>query len=187
LQAARRAIGSRTASRRIRWAPTERRSSQVSRGEKRESGELLLLGAPRTAGVRFCCPVRPEPRFCPYNLVREDRVTRQLRAPDYRWHLCFGPSRWSHSVRKQRLSAHVDPSSAPSEAPAFAGAYGGAAGYRPRVRCAYFTPQFIAIAGQARQTPYRPSAVNLKPSRLHPLRQRTELPTLSGNHGGVFK
>ena len=33
--------------------------------EMEESGELLLLGAPRTAGVRFCCPVRPEPRFCP--------------------------------------------------------------------------------------------------------------------------
>ena len=38
---------------------------------KKGSGELLLLGAPRTAGVRFCCPVRPEPRFCQSNLDRE--------------------------------------------------------------------------------------------------------------------
>ena len=29
------------------------------------SGRLLLPGASRTAGIRFCCPVRPEPRFCP--------------------------------------------------------------------------------------------------------------------------
>ena len=29
----------------------------------KESGELLLLGAPRTAGFRFCCPVRTEPRL----------------------------------------------------------------------------------------------------------------------------
>ncbi|VXC63854.1 hypothetical protein SPHINGOT1_120201 [Sphingomonas sp. T1] len=34
------------------------------------SGELLLLGAPRTAGFHFCCPVWPEPRFRPYNLGR---------------------------------------------------------------------------------------------------------------------
>ena len=27
------------------------------------SGRLLLPGASRTAGIRFCCPVRPEPRF----------------------------------------------------------------------------------------------------------------------------
>lgn len=28
-----------------------------------QSGELLLPGAPRTAGIRFCCPVRPNRAF----------------------------------------------------------------------------------------------------------------------------
>ena len=35
----------------------------------------------------------------------------------------------------------------------YGSALGGAAGYRPRVRCAYCTPQFIAISGQARHFP----------------------------------
>jgi len=29
---------------------------------RNRGGELLLLGAPRTAGFRFCCPGRPVPR-----------------------------------------------------------------------------------------------------------------------------
>ena len=94
----------------------------------------------------FCCPVSPVPlesasvarcgpnrAFDLSNSVREDLVTRQERAPRYRWHLCDGPSRWSHSGRKLRFSTHVDPSSAPSGF-AFAADSGGAAGYRPRVR-----------------------------------------------------
>ena len=40
--------------------------------------------------------------------------------------------------------------------------FGGAAGYRPRVRCAYCTPQFIAIAGRNRHSLYRNSPVNVK-------------------------
>ena len=53
-------------------------------------------------GERFCCPVLPVPlvsasvarcgpnrAFVQYNLVREDLVTRQSRAPRYRWHLWF--------------------------------------------------------------------------------------------------
>src|SRR3546814_19588164 len=39
---------------------------------------------------------------------------------------------------------------------------GGAAGYCPRVRCAYFTASFIAIAGRVRQSPYRECLLNEK-------------------------
>ena len=45
-------------------------NSQSCSDMMEKSGELLLLGAPRTAGVHFCCPVWPEPRFRPYNLGR---------------------------------------------------------------------------------------------------------------------
>ena len=40
------------------------RDTGASLSSKRsgKGGELLLPGAPRTAGIRFCCPVRPEPR-----------------------------------------------------------------------------------------------------------------------------
>src|SRR3569623_3574139 len=48
--------------------------------------------------------------------------------------------------KRQRLSTHVDPGSAPSSSPEKEDG-GGAAGYCPRVRCVYYTPSFIAIAG----------------------------------------
>src|SRR4051794_8809552 len=82
-----------------------------------EGGGLLLPGAPRAAGVRFCCPVRPDRAFDFVTLAVRRGVTQQSRAPRYRWHLCDGPSRWSHSGRKLRFSTHVDPGSAPSAEP----------------------------------------------------------------------
>jgi len=39
----------------------------------------------------------------------------------------------------------------PRHFPRFHEESGGAAGYRPRVRCAYCTPQFITIAGRSRR------------------------------------
>lgn len=65
-----------------------------------------------------------------------------------------------------RFSTHVDPGSAPSarlirastrmkRAAERLSSGGGAAGYCPRVRCAYFTPTFIAIAGRAGTKTYR--------------------------------
>src|SRR4051812_37643444 len=134
--------------------------SQAHREGK--GGEVLLPGPPRAAGVRFCCPVRPDRAFVLSNSTREGQVTRQSRGPRYRWHLCDGPLRWSHSGRKLRFSTHVDPGSAPSAEPLgrhascvlpeWLGPSGGAAGYCPRVRCAYDTQHFIAIAGQAGPT-----------------------------------
>lgn len=40
--------------------------------------------------------------------------------------------------------------------------YGGAAGYRPRVRCVYCTPQFIAIVRRSERIPYSRFWVNGK-------------------------
>lgn len=37
----------------------------------KENRELLLPGAPQTAGVRFCCPVRPVPRSIRIMSARE--------------------------------------------------------------------------------------------------------------------
>ena len=45
---------------------------------------------------------------------------------------------------------------------------GGAAGYCPRVRCIYFTAQFITIAGRSRQLLYRRRAINVKGRPLSP-------------------
>ena len=108
----------------------------------------------------FCCPVSPVPlvsasvaRCGPNRAFTKvtQSVGTSLRGNCERLVVVgtcgFEPSRWSHAGRKLRFSAHVDPSSAPSGSAARAG-FGGAAGYRPRVRCAYDTPQFIAIAGR---------------------------------------
>ena len=61
---------SRASKRQARAArPSDSEGSQGSGGDCRrlrpntESGELLLPGAPQTAGFRFCCPVRTEPRL----------------------------------------------------------------------------------------------------------------------------
>ncbi|MEA3033754.1 MAG: hypothetical protein QOH86_1770 [Sphingomonadales bacterium] len=141
--------------------PMELRSTGRTREPNMGGGGLLLPGAPRAAGVRFCCPVRPDRAFDFVTLAVRLGVTRQSRVLRYRWHLCNGPSRWSHSGRKLRVSTHVDPGSAPPTvephkvdthagipskyyfdgiplraAPADS-ALGGAAGYCPRVRCIY--------------------------------------------------
>src|SRR3954452_1605520 len=146
------AAGSRKGAKARRYA---KEGDAPLRGGRREGGEVLLPGPPRAAGVRFCCPVRPDRAFVLSNSTREGQVTRQSRAPRYRWHLCDGPLRWSHSGRKLRFSTHVDPGSAPSAEPLgrhascvlpeWLGPSGGAAGYCPRVRCAYDTQHFIAI------------------------------------------
>ena len=109
----------------------------------------------------FCCPVLPVPLesasvarcgptalfWC--NVRPQGRQLRRNRECFVIVGTCeYGPLRWSHSERKQRFSTHVDPGSAPSETVSrYTTIYGGAAGYCPRVRCVYFTPQFIAIAG----------------------------------------
>ncbi len=121
----------------------------LKEGRIRKSGGLLLPGAPRTAGVRFCCPARPGRAFGQCNLVREDRVTLRLRMPRCRWHLGFLKHLTAYSCRAKTSSLNTRRSWFGPIDPATTGGSGGAAGYCPRVRCVYFTTSLIAIASVA--------------------------------------
>jgi len=82
-------------------------------------GALLLLGAPRAPGFRFCYPVRSEPcsLLCKIRPLGR-QVTRREQVLRYRWHLwVLSLLRVTQPGQKQCLSTHVDPGSAPSESP----------------------------------------------------------------------
>ena len=121
------------------------------------SGELLLPGAPQTAGIRFCCPVRPEPRLSLITLsVRTQLCSNRERlviVGTCRFESFYGALRPGKNTVFQHTSILVRP----HVEGCFHAPHGGAAGYRPRVRCIYSTASFIAIAGRTRHDRYRMS------------------------------
>ena len=76
----------------------------------------------------FCCPALPGPRL----------PIRQRGPFHYRWHLYDSPIT-AEPYRAKEPPLHVRRSCfAPTEYPPRERAYGGGAGYRPRVRAAYY-------------------------------------------------
>lgn len=107
------------------------------------------------AGFPFCCPVGSEPRFC---LIITQSVRIGLRSNRKSLVIVgtYGFERFNGSFRPGKNSAfeHTSILVQPHQERPLKAGFGGAAGYRPRVRCVYCTPQFITIAGRTRHDPY---------------------------------
>src|ERR1700722_1293123 len=93
----------------------------------RETAPRLAKSSWREVGG-FCCPVPPEPRLS---------LMQRQRAPDYHWHLSYGPITAEPCRAKSESLPRVSSLCRPRLG--LSGQTGGGAGHCPRVHYAYST------------------------------------------------
>jgi hypothetical protein len=132
-----------------------KRFPKTGRGDRRitESGELLLPGAPRTAGIRFCCPVRPKPRLSLETYSPKGVSYAAIASASLSLALMVLIGFTAQSGRAKTSPLNTRRSWFGPVRTSVAAGSGGAAGYCPRVRCVYYATSFITIAGRTRHLP----------------------------------